>query len=147
MSLSGSRRIIATRDVTSKHQPSYAPAAWTDRPSEPTTQPNMMKKTRGLTAGTWLLTLTAAPAALDIVQKGGAGTISVLKNTGAGKVLGTFRDRQNEKSDSGDTFVDILKGKTGINPRGHRAHRGKKIQDFAGGKCHPLLGETALGLA
>ena len=31
-------------------------------------------------------------------------------------------------------------------PGGHREHRGKKIQDVDGGKCHHLLGETSLGL-
>lgn len=61
----------------------------------------MMNKTLSLTVGTLLLAFSTVQAALDIVQKNGAGTIYLLKNTDTGMVLGTFWDRQNEKSDYG----------------------------------------------
>lgn len=61
----------------------------------------MMSKTLSLGGGTLLLAFTTVQAALDIVPKDGAGTLYLLKNTDTGKVLGTFWDRQNEKSDYG----------------------------------------------
>jgi|GEM_PF-5856598 len=40
----------------------------------------------------------------------------------------------------------ILRGKMGIHHRGHREHRGRKIQDFEGLMGSHLLGETSLRL-
>ncbi|TSA34768.1 MAG: hypothetical protein D4R65_05735 [Verrucomicrobiaceae bacterium] len=62
-----------------------------------------MKKTASLTAWGLVLTLASTFAALDIVETnaGSEGPVYVLKNTFTGKVLGTFWDRANEKSDYG----------------------------------------------
>jgi len=62
-----------------------------------------MKKSASLTACGLLLTLASTFAALDIVKTNAENEepVYVLKNTSTGKVLGTFWDRANEKSDYG----------------------------------------------
>jgi len=62
-----------------------------------------MKKTASLTACGLVLTLASTFAALDIVKTNAESEepVYVLKNTSTGKVLGTFWDRANEKSDYG----------------------------------------------
>lgn len=62
-----------------------------------------MKKTFCFTVCGLFTAVAATFAALDIVESnaGSEGPVYVLKNTSTGKVLGTFWDRANEKSDYG----------------------------------------------
>ena len=62
-----------------------------------------MKKIFSLTALWVLLLVTRSFAELDIVQKSAEGEepVYVLENTETGRVLGTFWDRANDKSDYG----------------------------------------------
>jgi len=60
-----------------------------------------MNSTLHIALATLLLTVAPLHAALDIVSKDGSATVLVLEDTATGKVLGTFWDRETDKSDYG----------------------------------------------